>query len=134
MEKTFSFQVHASKEAFHEWLVDVELPDFSLLLSKSPEEQFTLRRRPYLVKDEAAGGEYFAIDAEMKTYEEVDGQWEPQFDLLRQCVQLTIRSGEDDKLEVQGKIKAPRVIRDSLQRHLETLGEEMKKAMEPPEE
>jgi hypothetical protein len=134
MEKTFSFQVHASKEAFHEWLREVELPDFSLLLSKNPEEQFTLRRRPYLVENDTAEEEYFAIDAEMKTYEEVDGQWEPRFEIIRQCVQLSIRSGEDDQLEVQGKIKAPRVIRDSLQRHLEILGELMTQAMEPPEE
>jgi hypothetical protein len=113
-----TFYIHAEKERLSDWLKNVKLDDLSFLVSKMPEQRFTLMRKGRIIESTEGDILSFVVDGEMANYQEVDGHYDQVFETVREVIKLEARDLKDGRIELHGKVKEIPRVTEKLERSL----------------
>jgi hypothetical protein len=121
MKNIINLSVQAEMEKLQDWLQNVRIKELAILVNKVPEQHFTLSKKGRLINDAEGGITNFVVDGEMASYQEVDGQYDPVFEPIREVLKLEIRKMSDGKVEVRGKVKEMPRLTEKLEENLNEL-------------
>ena len=121
MKNITNLSIRAEMEKLQDWLQNVRINELAILVNEVPEQHFTISKRGRLINDAEVGITNFVVDGEMASYQEVDGQYDPVFESIREVIKLEIREMTDGKVEVQGKVKVMPRLTEKLEENLKEL-------------
>jgi hypothetical protein len=134
MREIQSMQLTVEMEQAKAWLFGNQPEYFSKLAGMNPERRFTLARKFHL-QGERDGALLFAIDAEMQTFEEQDGQMTQSFTDVPAVVTVRIEPSGEGRTEVRASVSEGTPVEDQLIEWAEGLLESFRQAFEEtPEE
>jgi hypothetical protein len=134
MREIRGVQITADLNRAQEWLLEHRPEYFSRLAGMHPERRFTLARR-FRLLGEAEGSLRFAINAELRTFEEQDGQMVQSFNEMPEVVILHFEPADEGIITARASVAKETPVEELLVEWAERLLETCRQAFEePPEE
>ena len=134
MSEIQSVQIAAAIDQAQEWLLGHRPVYFSKLAGMNPEQRFTLARR-FRPLGEQDGSLSFGIDAELRTFEEQDGQMVQSFSDVPEVVTVHYKPAEEGVIMVGASVAEGTPVEEQLIEWTKRLLETCRQAFEEkPEE
>jgi hypothetical protein len=128
MKTIVDLSIQAEMEKIREWLQNERMEELAVLVNKMPEQRFVLSKKGRLIDAAEGDNTNFVVDGEMASYQEVDGQYGPVFEPIREVIKLEIWKMKEGEIKVHGKIKEMPRLTEKLEENLKGLSSRLLQA------